>query len=108
MREEERDEQPTRGHAWTLSRTDRLQRARNGRRPACHEPRDAPKRAQEHRQISHAFYVFADPTFRAASVSGPSCIALRARPFHGEVAEDAQAPLEECFDLLAAVDRYPD
>ena len=29
------------------------------------------------------------------------------RPFHGEAAADVAAPLEECFALLAAVDRYP-
>jgi hypothetical protein len=29
------------------------------------------------------------------------------RQFHGEAAEVVAAPLEECFALLAAVDRYP-
>jgi hypothetical protein len=30
------------------------------------------------------------------------------REFHGEAAEGSSAPLEECFGLLAAVERYPD
>jgi hypothetical protein len=30
------------------------------------------------------------------------------RAFHGEAAEDSPAPLEACFAVLAAVDRYPD
>jgi ribosome-associated toxin RatA of RatAB toxin-antitoxin module len=30
------------------------------------------------------------------------------RQFHGEAAEVVAAPLEDCFALLAAVDRYPD
>jgi hypothetical protein len=30
------------------------------------------------------------------------------RQFHGEAAQVIAAPLEECFALLAAVDRYPD
>jgi hypothetical protein len=33
---------------------------------------------------------------------------LRTRPFHGEAAASVAAPLEDCFALLAAVDRYPD
>ena len=33
---------------------------------------------------------------------------MRTRPFHGEAAADVAAPLEECFALLAAVDRYPE
>ena len=33
---------------------------------------------------------------------------MRTRSFHGEAAANAAAPLEECFALLAAVDRYPD
>jgi hypothetical protein len=37
----------------------------------------------------------------------PSSIALP-RQFHGEAAEVVAAPLEDCFALLAAVDRYPD
>jgi len=35
------------------------------------------------------------------------CIALP-RQFHGEAAEVVAAPVEDCFALLAAVDRYPD
>jgi ribosome-associated toxin RatA of RatAB toxin-antitoxin module len=30
------------------------------------------------------------------------------RQFHGEAAQVVAAPLEDCFALLAAVDRYPD
>jgi hypothetical protein len=33
---------------------------------------------------------------------------LDPRRFHGEAAADVAAPLDECFALLAAVDRYPD
>jgi ribosome-associated toxin RatA of RatAB toxin-antitoxin module len=33
---------------------------------------------------------------------------LRTRQFHGDAAADVAAPLEKCFALLAAVDRYPD
>jgi ribosome-associated toxin RatA of RatAB toxin-antitoxin module len=33
---------------------------------------------------------------------------LRTRHFHGEAAADVAAPLEQCFALLAAVDRYPE
>jgi hypothetical protein len=32
----------------------------------------------------------------------------RVRQFHGEAAEVVAAPQEDCFALLAAVDRYPD
>ncbi len=33
---------------------------------------------------------------------------MRTRQFHGEAAADVAAPLEKCFALLAAVDRYPE
>lgn len=33
---------------------------------------------------------------------------MSTRQFHGEAAADVAAPLEGCFALLAAVDRYPD
>jgi ribosome-associated toxin RatA of RatAB toxin-antitoxin module len=33
---------------------------------------------------------------------------LHTRHFHGEAAADVAAPLEQCFALLAAVDRYPE
>jgi hypothetical protein len=33
---------------------------------------------------------------------------LRTRTFHGEAAADVTAALEDCFALLAAVDRYPE
>ena len=33
---------------------------------------------------------------------------MRTRHFHGEAAADVAAPLEQCFALLAAVDRYPE
>ena len=33
---------------------------------------------------------------------------MRTRPFHGEAAAEVDAPIEECFTLLAAVDRYPE
>lgn len=36
-----------------------------------------------------------------------SCIAVP-RQFHGEAAQVVAAPLEDCFALLRAVDRYPD
>ncbi|HUA46275.1 MAG TPA: SRPBCC family protein, partial [Solirubrobacteraceae bacterium] len=33
---------------------------------------------------------------------------MRTRQFHGEARADVAAPLDECFTLLAAVDRYPE
>lgn len=33
---------------------------------------------------------------------------MRTREFHGEAAAEVGAPLEKCFALLAAVDRYPE
>ena len=33
---------------------------------------------------------------------------MRTRQFRGEAAADVAAPLEKCFALLAAVDRYPE
>lgn len=91
----------------------RLQRRRSRGEPSSPNLRDRRqpilgRRAFEEPESSIQLTTPSGTARRASALTAVIMYLVRPRPFHGEAAKDTPAPLEQCFVLLAAVDRYPD